>query len=47
MRDVLLLKIRALSDEFKMKLDWVKLDKADVPELERVIAMIKRVHLLR
>jgi hypothetical protein len=47
MKDVLLLKIKKLSDEFKMELDWFKLNKADIEELERVLGMIKRIYLLR
>jgi hypothetical protein len=44
---VLLKKIKSLSIEYKMELDWDKINKADEEELEHILGLMKRIYKLR
>jgi len=46
-REIILSQIEELSEASGMELKWNKIYTADVPELERVLGLIKKVNKLR
>jgi hypothetical protein len=44
---VLLAKIKSLSIDYNMELDWGKINKADEKELEYILGLIKRIYRSR
>jgi len=44
---VLINKIKSLSDDYGMQLDWDKINNADGEELEHILGLIKRIYKLR
>jgi hypothetical protein len=44
---VLLSTIKSLSIEYKMELDWKKINKADEKELEHILNLMKTIYKLR
>jgi hypothetical protein len=47
MKDKLIAEIKALATEYEMVLDWPKINRADITELNKILGMIKRVYANR